>query len=264
MGRAGRIFSIKTLIEKYSNYTYQQKEESSMSRATYSIYDSNETKSVKKTIIVLGCPRGGTSMAAGICRLLGVNMGSVGHNQEDPDFLQHGGLKTLQREKNDEERKEVVNTIRELVLKRNQQLDVWGWKDPLASFYIQDLSDLLINPRLICIYRDAASIAAGEMRFMKNNVQDPLFSEKKFYVEIMNRIINQQKDIIEFTLRSNLPLLNISYEKALLHPEDTIDSLSAFVGLERYDGELGKSEIISYISAERRYSGIPGDEANKT
>ena len=118
-------------------------------------------------------------MAAGICRLLGVNMGRVRSDQEDPDFLQHGGLETLQREQNDVKRKDVVNTLRELVLKRNQQLDVWGWKDPLASFYIQDLSDLLINPRLICIYRDAASIAAGEMRYMKRTVQDPLFSEKK-------------------------------------------------------------------------------------
>lgn len=203
-------------------------------------------------------------MAAGICRLLGVNMGRVRSDQEDPDFLQHGGLETLQREQNDVKRKDVVNTLRELVLKRNQQLDVWGWKDPLASFYIQDLSDLLINPRLICIYRDAASIAAGEMRYMKRTVQDPLFSEKKFYVEIMNRIINQQKDIIEFTLGCNLPILNISYEKALLHPEDTIDSLSSFVGLERSDGKVDKSKIISYISAERGYSGIPDDEANKT
>ena len=41
-----------------------------------------------KTVVVLGVERGGTSMAAGIIRALGVDMGQrAGLNHEDPRFI---------------------------------------------------------------------------------------------------------------------------------------------------------------------------------
>ena len=73
---------------------------------------------VRRTLVVLGVERGGTSMVAGVLRALGVPMGDrAGLNHEDPAFL-----------------KDDPDKLRRAIRTRNKQHDMWGFKVPKALF----------------------------------------------------------------------------------------------------------------------------------
>ena len=57
---------------------------------------------INPTICVLGTPRSGTSMIAGLLRIMGVDMGNHvwSGNNEDLEFLIHNGRSTLQQKEN--------------------------------------------------------------------------------------------------------------------------------------------------------------------
>ena len=84
----------------------------------------------KRTFVVAGVERGGTSMVAGVCRALGVNFGDkAGLNHEDPAFL-----------------KENTSQLKQAIKLRNEKCDVWGFKAPKASLYLDFFEKNLRHP----------------------------------------------------------------------------------------------------------------------
>src|SRR5215469_5858876 len=98
----------------------------------------------KKTVVVLGAPRGGTSMVAAALRKLGVAMGeNLGHQHEDRSFRAEVPLE------------EMIATVK----KRNETHDLWGWKLPNNIYYLEQLFPHLRNPHFVAIFRNPYSIS---------------------------------------------------------------------------------------------------------
>ncbi len=103
----------------------------------------------RRTFVVLGCPRGGTSLLAGALNAAGVYMGQYRTLQyEDPEFR-------IPPTQSGEALERLVPVIR----RRNVTRRYWGWKVPNNIYYIDRIKDLLINPCFLFVYRDPLEIA---------------------------------------------------------------------------------------------------------
>lgn len=109
---------------------------------------------VKKTFVVLGCPRGGTSLIAGALYHSGISMGNFRTGQyEDQDF------------KIDPKRaRSAKRLLRPRIRVRNSMHEYWGWKVPNAIYYIDRIRKHLVNPQYIFIYRDPEAVARSSAR----------------------------------------------------------------------------------------------------
>ena len=141
-----------------------------------------------RTVVVLGVERGGTSMAAGMLRALGINMGDrAGLNHEDPMFLV------------DEHDK-----LRRRIQTRNRDNPVWGFKVPKASLHLPFYEKTLRNPYYVVVYRNPLSIVDS---WMQRGAGAP--------VDVLDRIATYQAAILELIKTTKAPLLLLNYERAV-------------------------------------------------
>lgn len=163
-----------------------------------------------KTIVVLGCYRGGTSMVAGALRCLGIFMGddlgeeAGGSNYEDLEF-----------------QKKDSKTIIKLIEKRNKDYSVWGWKDPATVVRINEFHGELRNPHFVSIYRDPYAIALSELKHNDRPVNIGLKTA-------MGHLMYMCKFAEDY---SQYPNMKISYEKTLGDPKHFVDKLILFMGI---------------------------------
>ena len=184
--------------------------------------------SSQKTIVVLGCYRGGTSMIAGVLRCLGVFMGhsfgeeSGGSNHEDLEFQQANPAK-----------------LRKIIAKRDEEFDVWGWKDPGTIFHIEDVADDLRNPIFISVFRDPYAIALSEKKYNKRDIDTGL----KVAVGHLSRLAYFK---VQYPQHRNLA---ISYEKAIKDKKLIVDSLILHLNLSVTNKQRQKA--MDFIQPER-------------
>ena len=113
----------------------------------------------KRTFVVVGCPRGGTSVLAGALHHAGVHMGAFTTTQyEDPDFKIPPDLASGASAR-----------LAPVIRSRNEQFEYWGWKVPNSVYYIQSVAPLLVNPCFLFIYRDPLEIARSSARHDEGN-----------------------------------------------------------------------------------------------
>ena len=103
-----------------------------------------------RTYIVFGVMRGGTSMVGGVLRGMGLYLGPnvSAQNQESAEFAGRP-----------------IPHMKETIEQVNLEHEVWGWKFPHASDYLDRLWGSIRNPHLICVYRDPVSNARGLNRW---------------------------------------------------------------------------------------------------
>ena len=168
-----------------------------------------------KTFVLFGNPRGGTTMIANVVRSMGIFLGDdLPVNLEDNGF----NWDILSRLEPQLSRKDKIISIKKAIEKRNAQHDVWGWKYPRSIVYLKDISSELINPMLICVFRDVvASTARGVVR----RREEPLDS--------IRRALDLQSSNLRLIEQSNLPTLLVSYEKAIADPLQLVTSLNRFM-----------------------------------
>lgn len=163
------------------------------------------------TTIVLGIPRGGTTMAARVLDALGIYMGKmITANYEDPDLVFH------QLNYNQDKSDAHINAMREMVEARSNEHPIWGWKIPGAP--LPSLYDACHNPRFISIHRDEIAIASRIDA-----------SDDEPFMGVLTGIMEVKQKIQHFLMTSGRPIYMISYEKALLHPEKFVDGLIQFL-----------------------------------
>ncbi|KAA6186081.1 hypothetical protein F2Q65_06905 [Thiohalocapsa marina] len=108
----------------------------------------------RRTFVVLGCPRGGTSLLAGALDAAGVYMGKYRTLQyEDPEFKIQPHLAS-----------EAPEQLAPVIRARNLTHRYWGWKFPNNIYYIERVLPLLINPCFLFVYRDLYEIARSSAR----------------------------------------------------------------------------------------------------
>jgi len=135
-----------------------------------------------KTVVILAMPRSGSSLLAGVLHRLGVWMGEdedlkVGKHlnrygcYENQSFIALNENILFQAKRvvdhslrlNDDDRlvKSVVISYEEKIknLIRNNERELWGFKNPTIIYTLPYFHQHLTNPYYICLYRDADSIA---------------------------------------------------------------------------------------------------------
>lgn len=189
-------------------------------KTSVTLYSKTENMVEKDlNLICMGSPRGGTSMIAGAMLGLGIDMGTdLPVNVEDPPFNIDGKRQN---------RKEFMEELKQTVHNRVTRGTLWGWKYPQAVEYLEDIRHLLPNPRLVIVYRDPvpATIRAGKGRVGQENFNDVCYRE-------MDKSIRLYRMNLELARKWQRPTLLVSYERASQQPEDFLEELAAFCGVQ--------------------------------
>ncbi|HVX35835.1 MAG TPA: hypothetical protein VHC71_06425 [Hyphomicrobium sp.] len=161
----------------------------------------------QKTVMVLGVERGGTSMAAGILRGLGVNMGNrVGFNHEDPQFLTDD-----------------PPVLQKRIQTRNKEADVWGFKIPKHVQLMDFFEKNLRNPYYVIVFRNLLAIADSWQQRGAGSVVDSI-----------DRTIRYYNLIVDHCKKTNRPVLMLNYERVVSGEEgkeEAVLALGDFLGV---------------------------------
>jgi len=177
-----------------------------MSRSSAIIVKGSPMTEGKRTYIVFGDMRGGTTMIAGVMRALGIHMGDDLNEDNQESHLFNGPP---------------VPDMRESIKRHNDKYDLWGWKFPHAADYVDLLWEDIRNPHLVCVFRDGVANARGLNRW------HPIGKIQA----LQQTLLRQQKNLNLVALR-NCPSILISYEKAERNKAEFLREFSQTLGLE--------------------------------
>ena len=181
----------------------------------------------QKTIVVLGAPRGGTSMVAATLRALGVMMGEeLGSQHEDREFRRDVPLP------------EMIRTIHE----RNAAYDLWGWKLPNSIYYLEELLPHLRNPHFIVVFRNPFSIS------MSSAARD----RREYTLRLLHVAVNHTKKVLNLMEQVHVPTALVGFETAIKKPQDFVRALADFIGVN-CDDRAVEEVIDAAISKELGY-----------
>jgi|AntAceMinimDraft_10_1070366.scaffolds.fasta_scaffold27521_2 hypothetical protein len=192
---------------------------------------------VKKTIIIIGMHRSGTSVIGNILNELGVNLGknvlqgaedNKGGFFENKKFirmnnhllaLKNGSWDSPPSEKKINSLKK-SEKIKKLIKKLiNSEKDViWGWKEPRTSLLLDLYYPYLKNPYFIYCKRNPLAIANSLKK--RNN-----FSIKKG----LNLTKEYNYRIKKFINKIKCPVLKIDYEDIIKEPQKEIKKIKNFL-----------------------------------
>ena len=173
----------------------------------------------KRTFIVTGIARSGTSLIASLLKEAGVFMGAFLHNivNEDAQILE------LLRRRD-------LNTLKVLIRDRNVEHIQWGFKVPNLHAYLKHTElTMFRNPYLVVIYRDPVAVAV-------RNALSEHYSE----LDALVNSANAMHSMAQFARRAECPVLLLSYEKALSLPNTIIERILEFCGLSLDDAERAR------------------------
>ncbi len=177
----------------------------------------------QSTIAVTGLGRSGTTMASRILSALDIPMGEklTPRTNEDKE------IQLLLKSKDFEGFSNICE-------KRNAQWDKWGYKCPALRGSIKNVIHSMRNPRVIILYRDILAIS------LRNNI-----SVEADIEESLHNSINAYKRMLSVMSELECPILSLSYEKSLTHPEYTVREIAKFCGVELSAAKT--QEIVSII-----------------
>jgi hypothetical protein len=177
-----------------------------------------------RTYIISGLARSGTTMAAQVLREAGLYLGKhlaelVCEDREMLAVLQSGRADMLDR----------------AIAARNAQHRDWGFKVPNIHVFLRH-ADLFRfrNPHLVLIFRDPLAVA------VRNAI-----SEYFDQLTTLSDAVVALNSIVAFVQNTDCPSLLMSYEKALIFPEDFVDTLTRFGGLD--PDRDGRSRMVDLV-----------------
>ncbi|MBW2453198.1 MAG: hypothetical protein JRI68_01750 [Deltaproteobacteria bacterium] len=177
-----------------------------------------------RTVVVLGVPRGGTSVVAGVLRHLGIYMG-VGLTEHYEDWAFYvtlrGGLTPRDLKVN----RLLVDHLKDTIFARNQAHTLWGWKRPGTVTYLDRIETQLRNPCYLVPVRGLVDVALSTQR---HSGHDP--------ARTLQRGARQYQQIFSVVASGDRSALLFDYDSALEHREQFVARLVDFIGLQP-DGE---------------------------
>ena len=111
--------------------------------------------------------------------------------------------------------------------KRNTEQDVWGWKYPRIDKYFDDIFPDVVNPMLVCVFRDAV---ASSWRGVVRQQRSP--------AEAIHKTLQLQANNLRMIEKSGALSLLISYEKAIANPLQMVKMVDQFMSLGLVDEQI--------------------------
>ena len=173
---------------------------------------------MKKTVIVLGSARTGTSVLAGIVHRLGVDMHPIDNVRdgypfgsfEDPKFT--GLIVKIWNEKRLKPGYVTPPRLRRIIeglmCARNASSDSWGWKCALTHRVIDSFMHHIENPYFVVIFRNMIYQAESMQRMMSVN-----YGQKFTYEMALKKCADDVHALANTLHRySDVPMLFVSHE----------------------------------------------------
>jgi hypothetical protein len=181
-----------------------------------------DCKNSTKTIIVVGCARGGTSIVAGVLSSLGIFMGD---NSGSPVF-EDTKLAAAFESKNYQAANEIIDEY-------NLEHQIWGFKRPSSIDYLSKIHAMVRNPYYIIIFKDILAIGNRNSISMQSEL-----------IENMQAALGNYQKIIEFIqIKNPKAAMLVSAEKLLQHKGYFIEQLCIFLDLQVASDLVEKAEV---------------------
>ena len=183
----------------------------------------------RRTVIVLGAPRGGTSMLAGTLERLGVHMGeNLGRQKEDACFRRETPLEAKLA----------------AIAANSAARAIWGWKLPNTVYYYWDVHHHLTNPIFVSIYRNPLEVAMSSARHDGRVLSLQLLRVPIEHYDKVHGVIDGFPDV---------PWATCSFETVTEGAAKGafVDALIAFLGLQR--SAERRASAIEFINREKGY-----------
>jgi hypothetical protein len=182
-----------------------------------------------RTLIVTGLYRSGTSLVATILRHAGIFM----DRQINDAVFEDEEIGAALRSGDD-------GVLRRLIDERNASHGTWGFKMPQVHTDLRpEQLALFDNAHLIVTFRDIAAIA------VRNSL-----SEYKDAMTALRDAVGQLAGLVAYLDSVSAPSFLLSYEKALIFPEDFVDALLLFSGLPS-DAAL-RARLVGLVEPNRK------------
>jgi len=173
----------------------------------------------RRTFVVFGVGRSGTSMVAGVLARLGVNMGENSTiYYEDTEILRVA--KAFDEDL-------WVEKLTPIFERKNREFDVWGFKVPALAGKAVRLAKILRNPYFIFIFRDPVAVAVRNLITVNFDV-----------AHSMTATLHMNQIFVNYINQSKIPLMALSYEKSIINPEEVVRKIAEFSGLDSDDARI--------------------------
>lgn len=192
-------------------------------RATVALAVPRETP-VRRTVVIFGLERGGTSGVAGVVRALGVDLGA-GTEKNNEDYRFHEAT---------------PEDVRELIRQRNEERDLWGFKYPNAGRFLPLVAQDLRHPYYVVVHRDPVSTALSRSRW------DGEETERTTWMALHEAGTLGFANM-EYVLAAGAPCLLVSNALAVGRPADLVDELADFIHVDRPSGDF-RRRVLDYLA----------------
>lgn len=156
----------------------------------YSLLNYPEVHPGKRTVIVTGLGRSGTSFAASVLAYLGVFLGDEATKRTNEDHR----LGSLLEERRDFEASKVIAEY-------NERHQVWGLKRPSMFIHAARTEKLFRNPRYIITHRDLFAIA------LRNEI-----AISRDILQSLEKSVDAVSNLYKFMGGTKAPTLHLSFE----------------------------------------------------
>ena len=180
----------------------------------------NDTDKPASAFVVLGTPRGGTTMVSKMLIAAGIFMGErMPVTAEDPLFARI--LMELDPD---------VAAFRGLIARRQKEGRRWGFKAPFRHHWrlLQSIPDC----RFVVVFRDAMAVASR--------------ANMATGIDLMTKLgatLAGQREITSFLAFTNRPAFVFSYEKMVTAPDPILSALAPFLGASQAETAAMKNVI---------------------
>ena len=192
------------------------------------------------TIAATGLGRSGTTMLARVLIELDVPMGQkIGpQSAEDKELLRL--LKTRDLE-----------GFATACQARDEKYQIWGFKCPALRGQIAPALKWMRAPRLILSFRDIMAVAQRNALSVDAELLEAIETSARGYVKMVQALRDLQ-----------VPILLISYEKALQYPMATVQAMAEFCGRPVSEEHAEKIAAGAIRNADPRYVNPARAQAN--
>ena len=187
-----------------------------------------------RTVIVIGCGRGGTTAVSGVVDALGVRMVEASQpatriNMEDGEFV--GAMLEHQPEPDAPRYPGLYRRIGKVIARRNAAYIDWGWKDPSVDLYLEGVIHQVRNPLVLFVVRNIFDIGMSHIAAGGGSFETAFDQSLQRY----------QRDW-QLAAKLGMPTLFIGYERALDDREAFVAQVVDFLRLtpteEQFDAAV--------------------------
>lgn len=176
-----------------------------------------------RTVIIIGCGRGGTTAVSGVVDALGVRMVEVSQpatriNMEDGEFV--AAMLDSQPEPDAPRYPGLYRRIGKVIARRNAAYIDWGWKDPSVDLYLEGVIHQVRNPLVLFVVRNIFDIGMSHLAAGGGSFETAFDQSLQRY----------QREW-QLAAKLGLPTLFIGYERALADREAFVAQVSEFLRL---------------------------------